>query len=352
MKTHLICTAIDRLTEVGARGAKMAQPDHILMLVRGMTLLKDVPIGFVTKPVAFNQDLKALVANENVNPLFLSYLLVEKKRVMMGLVNTANHGTGRLDTNLLKALPIDIPPLPEQRKIADILSTWDRAIETSEALLATARTQKRALMQSLLTGKRRFPEFEEQEWKIGGLDLLAEIHMGQSPAGSTYNSDGIGSPLLNGPTEFTDRHPVARQWTTKPTKMCKDGDVLVCVRGSSTGRMNVADGAYCIGRGIAAVRKRNGLTDTVYLQQLLHSLVELVLSRAAGSTFPNIDKKSLNALQVHIPTYEAQKRIGLVLADADDEIDSYVGDIKNLHAEKKALMQQLLTGKRRVNVDA
>ena len=251
-----------------------------------------------------------------------------------------------------KELWATLPPLPEQRKIADILSTWDRAIETTEALLATARTQKRALMQTLLTGKRRFTEFIGQSWQSGGLELLAEIQMGQSPAGETYNSDGIGTPLINGPTEFTERSPVARQWTTKPTKICQAGDVLVCVRGSSTGRMNIADSEYCIGRGVAAVRKRDGLTDTVYLQQLLHSLVELVLSRAAGSTFPNIDKKSLNAIQVHIPPLDAQRKIGAVLGAADDEIDMHVDDIEKLRTEKKALMQQLLTGKRRVVADA
>jgi type I restriction enzyme S subunit len=106
LKKHLIDDAIDHLTDAGATSAKTAEPGSILMLVRGMTLMKDVPISFVTKMVAFNQDIKALVAKDSVEPSFLAYALVAKKRPMMGLVNTANDGTGRLDTELLKSLPL------------------------------------------------------------------------------------------------------------------------------------------------------------------------------------------------------------------------------------------------------
>ena len=120
----------------------------------------------------------------------------------------------------LRKITLAAPPLPEQQKIAEILSVWDKAIETTEALLANARTQKRALMQALLSGTRRFPGFEGHGWEAGTLSTIADIHMGQSPAGETYNADGVGAPLINGPTEFTDRHPVTRQWTTQPTKMC------------------------------------------------------------------------------------------------------------------------------------
>ena len=114
--------------------------------------------------------------------------------------------------------------------------------------------------------------------------------------------------------------------------------------------MNIADQTYCIGRGVAAVRKRSGKADMIYLQQLLKSLVELVLSRAAGSTFPNIDKKSMNEIEVMIPPIAAQVRIGEALACADEEIENINTDLTQLRTEKKSLMQQLLTGKRRVVV--
>lgn len=82
------------------------------------------------------------------------------------------------------------------------------------------------------------------------LKEVAVINMGQSPAGDTYNMLAMGTPLLNGPTEFGLSHPTISVWTTAPAKTCRKGDLLFCVRGSTTGRMNWADREYCIGRGI------------------------------------------------------------------------------------------------------
>ncbi|MGG3774339.1 restriction endonuclease subunit S, partial [Heyndrickxia faecalis] len=90
-------------------------------------------------------------------------------------------------------------------------------------------------------------------WKTGSLSEIAEVVMGQSPPGSSYNTTQKGVGLINGPTEFTNKYPNVKQWTTKPTKICKPGDILLCVRGSSTGRMNVSNGNYCIGRGVASI---------------------------------------------------------------------------------------------------
>ena len=109
LKKHVIDSAELGLTDAGKGEANTAPVGAVLILVRGMTLLKDVPIGYVAKPVAFNQDIKALIAKGHVDPKFLAYLLVSLKRPLMTLVNTANHGTGRLDTNLLKAFPSSCP---------------------------------------------------------------------------------------------------------------------------------------------------------------------------------------------------------------------------------------------------
>ena len=102
-------------------------------------------------------------------------------------------------------------------------------------------------------------------WKFGKLSDIALITMGQSPPGDTYNSENKGIPMLNGPTEFTNYYPIPIQFTTRPTKISKPGDILYCVRGSSTGRMNFSDREYCIGRGLASIRqKANSNTKYIY----------------------------------------------------------------------------------------
>src|SRR5574340_467387 len=90
------------------------------------------------------------------------------------------------------------------------------------------------------------------------LGSIAEIIMGQSPPGETCNRSGKGLPLLNGPTEFGQSKPSPVQFTTDPRKRARLGDILFCVRGSTTGRMNWADQEYAIGRGIAAIRHKKG----------------------------------------------------------------------------------------------
>src|SRR6476469_3949535 len=92
----------------------------------------------------------------------------------------------------------------------------------------------------------KFEEFKDsplgkipKDWNVALLEDVAEIVMGQSPPGNTYNQVGNGVPLINGPVEFGDRFPSKLQWTTTPTKFSKPGDILFCVRGSTTGRINI-----------------------------------------------------------------------------------------------------------------
>ena len=107
-----------------------------------MTLLKDFPVGYATREVAFNQALKALVLVKSVDGLFLSFLLVGDKHKIRQLVSTAGHDTGRLDTLSIQEYPVDLPLLPEQKKIAQILSTWDKAIIITEQRSPTASSKK------------------------------------------------------------------------------------------------------------------------------------------------------------------------------------------------------------------
>lgn len=155
-----------------------------------------------------------------------------------------------------------------------------------------------------------------EEWEVGEFSRIGEVIMGQSPEGNTYNNTGEGIALINGPTEFTDRFPVKKQWTTSPTKLCDKGDVLLCVRGSSTGRINISNDQYCIGRGVAAIRAKK-TTDHSFLEyQLLHAINKIV-RLTTGSTFPNIDSQSLKGIEITIPPFSEQRAIAGVLGTWD-----------------------------------
>lgn len=159
------------------------------------------------------------------------------------------------------------------------------------------------------------------EWKLGMLKDIAEIDMGQSPSGDTCNSIGYGIPLLNGPTEFGIKNPVAVQYTVDAKRMSKPYDILFCVRGSTTGRMNWSDKNYAIGRGLAALRHKRGEQFRYFLRGIIDYNLDLLLASATGSTFPNISRSQLEEMELLIPPLPEQTAIASILSSLDDKID-------------------------------
>jgi type I restriction enzyme S subunit len=177
------------------------------------------------------------------------------------------------------------------------------------------------------------------EWSPGQLSEIAEIIMGQSPSGDTCNSKGIGKPLLNGPTEFGSHHPVPAQFTTDPKKVAVSGDILFCVRGSTTGRMNWADQQYAIGRGIAAIRHNGGHEYQSFLRGIIENRLPLLLASATGSTFPNVSRNQLLELEIDIPPLPEQRAIAHILGSLDDKIELNRQMNETLEAMAQALFK-------------
>ncbi len=166
-----------------------------------------------------------------------------------------------------------------------------------------------------------------------------EIVMGQSPSGEMCNAFGVGLPLLNGPTEYGAHHPSPVQFTIDPRKRAKAGDLLFCVRGSTTGRMNWADRDYAIGRGIAAIRHKSHCG----LQPLVRAVVEhnlpSLLIQATGSTFPNVSSGQLSSLPwPSIEEFE-QHAIAHILGTLDDKIELNRKQNETLEAMARALFK-------------
>ena len=156
-------------------------------------------------------------------------------------------------------------------------------------------------------------------YSIGTIEDLASIEMGQSPKGDTVRRSPTGLPLLNGPTEFGQQHPVPAQWTDSGVRFARAGDVLFCVRGSTTGRMNRADQDYAIGRGIAALRARDGVDSRIVKYALDASLSDL-LAGVSGSVFPNLSRDQILRHRVPVPPRAEQQAIVEVLGALDDKI--------------------------------
>ena len=149
---------------------------------------------------------------------------------------------------------------------------------------------------------------------------VADIVMGQSPPGDTVSSD-CGLALLNGPTEFGPHHPTPVQFTTDARKRAQPGDLLFCVRGSTTGRMNWADQEYAIGRGVAAIRHRHEPALQPFVRGVIEAELLELLIHATGSTFPNVSARQLAEIPYPILGKSEQRATAHVLGTLDDKIE-------------------------------
>ena len=263
----------------------------------------------------------------------------------------------------VKSLTFPLPPLAEQQKIAKILSTWDEAIATTEQLLANSEQQKKALMQQLLTGKKRLPGFEG-EWQSHVLGDLGSTYPGL--AGKNKEDFGDGKPYISYMKVFSglsinadifDRVRIERG---ERQHRVKYGDVLFTTSSEvpeEVGMTSVFLGdmdelylnSFCFG---FRLHDFEVLLPEFAKFKLREWTVRKIIARMAqGATRYNLSKKQLLTLRLQLPGLAEQRVIARVLDLQEEELDLIRRDVERLKAEKKALMQQLLTGKRRVKVD-
>ncbi|MDY4387155.1 restriction endonuclease subunit S [Pectobacterium aroidearum] len=333
------------LTEAGAERTRITDPGTLMLTNSGATL--GVP-KISSIRCGANDGIAMLLELDGIVTEYAYYYLASKTQYFRDVI-APGVGQPNLNTDLIGDFPIPMPPLAEQKKIAQILSTWDKAIATAEKLLANRQQQKKALMQKILTGRDRFSEFTEK-WKYHELSDIAMVQMGSSPKSGAYNENGYGLPLIQGNADIKNRRSAPRIFTTEITKECDVGDILLSVR-APVGTVALSSHKACIGRGISAIRATMGFSqDFLYQWFLWFEPRWGALSQ--GSTFESINSDDIKQLKIKLPSLDEQKKIALILSNADQEIELLQQKLNHLKQEKKALMQHLLTGKRRVKVEA
>jgi len=270
-------------------------------------------------------------------PFLARYLVTRESLEQINKICPGSAGRNRvLSIKRIHEVEIPLPPLPEQRCIVARIDELAAKIEEARGL----RQQAVKEVKVFFAGAKHevFSKGPTNSWTVKKLDDAAPINMGQSPPGESYNDIGEGIPLLNGPTEFGDRHPKAAQWTTVPTKLCKRGDILLCVRGATTGRMNWADREYCIGRGLAALTPDPDFCVPEYVYHFVDTQTQEMLALSAGSTFPNLSGEKLKTLPIPLPSVPEQRRIVSYL----DSLQAKVDALKHLQAETAAELDAML----------
>ena len=214
-----------------------------------------------------------------------------------------------------------LPPKAEQKRLAELLWAADEVVEKEKREREKLQSYYFALQTNI---------FQNNTNCTKRLCDIANITMGQSPVGSSYNENNEGVPFLQGNSEFTDKYPVAIKYTTAPTKMANAGDILMSVR-APVGAINIADRSYCIGRGLCAISAKSGNND--YLRFLLQSKIAELDRISTGSTFKAINSNDLRNLEV--PSEEQD--VSLLL-----KCEKAITDLNGCIQRSKQIKQELI----------
>ncbi len=182
----------------------------------------------------------------------------------------------------------------------------------------------------------------DNDWENGVLSDIADITMGQSPSGSTYNENGIGTVFYQGRAEFGFRFPTQRLFTTEPKRMAKENDVLMSVR-APVGDLNVARENCCIGRGLGAIHSKDKHQSFV-LYTVFALKDQLNIFNGEGTVFGSINKDSLNTMPIVLPPASVIDKFEEIVAPMDAKIRNNHEENLRLSSIRDSLLPHLMSG--------
>lgn len=277
-----------------------------------------------------------------------------------------NSVTGSIQDNInidyLSQLDFKVPPKSYQDKVVGVLGTIDEKIDTNTRICTELEAMAKTLYDYWFT-QFDFPNAEGKPyrssggemvwndqlkrkipkgWSAGQLSDIANITMGQSPSGDTYNENGSGTIFYQGCTDFGTRFPVPRVYTSAPTRFAKAGDILMSVR-APVGTLNIAMEDCCIGRGLAALNSKFG--SQLHLLYTLSGFKQLFdVMDGNGTTFGSITKDTLFEMKVVIPRRDQIKSFEEMVQPIEQKIRVAEQENRELTKLRDWLLPMLMNG--------
>ena len=333
MKASRLHDSIDHITSKAvADGARLAPAGTVLIVIRGMILAHSFPVGRAERSLAFNQDIKAVIAGADVDSNFLLYWLMANAQKLRGLTTESTHGTKRLPTEMLFRELVACPPPLEQEAIADALTDADALIESLEQLLTKKRQIKKGTMQELLTGRKRLPGFDG-EWHKKLFGDFAPLQRG---------FDLPNRHLRQGPYPVVYSNGVMNYHSSYQVR----GPGVVTGRSGTIGNVTFVEGNFWPHNTALWVTSFKDCNPKfVYF---LYAWIGLERF-SSGSGVPTLNRNDVHDFKLLVPpTKDEQTTIATILSDMDEEIAALEAKLSKAHLIKQGMMQELLTGRIRL----
>lgn len=320
------------------RNGCVPEQGDILIGKDGARYFEDIIIYRQPERPALLSSIAILRCNkEEIQPEFLYYTLRTpgfKQDVR------DNYGSGsaipRIILKDFKRMPISYPSLEVQKQITAVLSILDQRIQANTKINDNLQQQAQAIYEEM------FINNPDVSMTSGTLSDIATVTMGQSPKGSSYNEQAIGEVFYQGRAEFGFRFPSRRLYTTEPKRIAEPGDVLLSVR-APVGDLNVAYERCCIGRGLGAIHSKDGHSSFI-LYTMFSLKPQLDVFNGEGTVFGSINRDSLNAMPVEIPSPDRIEQFEAFARPMDDLIRSNYEEICRLEALRDSLLPKLMSG--------
>lgn len=289
-----------------------------------------------------------IVFRSDNNTVTLSYILnsdiANRQKYKFG----QGHSVVHIYSSQLSNLKIPLPPLPEQDKIAEILSTWDNAIETCQKTIEELKQRNKGLAQQLLSGETRMKGFEKTVWSF---IRFKEIYQPYKKVADEDKYE-ILSVTKNGivsQSEYFNRNVASEN--TSNYLLVEKGDFLVSGLNFWMGSYDVLDNFEIgmISPAYKVFRLKSGYSNQFFKHFVrgMQMRFAMISASVVGASIVrrNFDVEALYEYAFKIPTFEEQVAISKVLNAATTELKHYEEKLQNLKLQKKGMMQQLLTGK-------
>ena len=336
-----------------------------LLAITGATCSK---VAFLHFDCYINQSIIGFDTRDNINPRYIFYVLISLKDEIISLKSGgAQGGVTKKDIENLSFNYVNIEYQNLISKYLDNQSQMvDSLIEKIEKKIELLKEQKIALINQYVTkGLKLNQEMKDtgvdwigeipKSWELKKLKYFSEIIYGISPSEKTYNDKGIGTLLINGPVEYSkEDFGLTRsvKWTTEPTKIVQKGTLLFCLRGSTTGRMNITHEEVSIGRGVCAIQSKFDQDFLVFAMMMVRIYIQ---DQISGSTFPSVTKDDVDNFIIPLPDYEEQKNISSKLKSKTKIFEQYIklnnNKIKLLKEYKESLITSTVNGNIRITED-
>ncbi|WP_431860758.1 restriction endonuclease subunit S [Micrococcus terreus] len=273
-------------------------------------------------------------------------------RARMASIAARTAVSGITGTNLT-GLELDLPDINTQRQAASVLQLFDDLIENNRRRIEVLEEMARAIYREWFV-KFRYPGHDDvpmvdsalgqipERWAVASLSTIADITTGQSPKSEFYNDAGIGKPFHQGVADFGSHFPSTRKWCSVGGRSALDGDILVSVR-APVGRINIANTGITIGRGLAALRAKDG-RQGLLLGHLREAFAEEDSMGNDGAIFKSLSKSELSSIAVLVPPSDLADAANEVLTDNLAMIRGLAQANRQLSGIRDLLLPKLVTG--------